>query len=102
VKLFSIKENGYPRTLLILVVIFLVAGGLCGLQLRYADEGAWGLLMPLGVVELIAMAGSAGAIIVVTLLWIGTTLYDRFGKPPKDEVQKLFGDKDDTNPDNPR
>ena len=102
-KLFSIEQSGYPKTLLILVAIFLVAAGLCGAQFVLGNSASGGvILIPLGIVELIAMLLSAGGIVVVLLLWAGTALHERFGKPHKDEVLKLFDDKDDTKPDGPR
>ena len=104
-KLFGRELEGYARTLVILVAVLLVSSGLCGLQWAMQDKFANGLgwvLIPLGVVELIAMVLSAGGIMVVFLLWIGAMLYARFGWPPKDEVQKLFEDGDKTTHDDKR
>ena len=98
-KLFGRELEGYARTLVILVAVLLVSSGLCGLQWAMQDKFANGLgwvLIPLGVVELIAMVLSAGGIVVVLLLWIGAVFYARFGRAPKDGVQRLFEDGDKT------
>jgi hypothetical protein len=98
-KLFSLRENGFPKTLLILVVVLLVASGLCGIQWELADKlpgGPAPIIIPLGVVELIVIALSAGGFIVVLVMWIGTVLLARFGKPREDEVQKPFGSLEKT------
>jgi hypothetical protein len=58
--------------------------------------GLTAILIPLGIAELIAILLSAGGILMVLVLWGADALYSRFGRPPKDGVQKLFDDKDDT------
>ena len=98
-KLFSIEENGYPKTILVLAVIFLVSSGLCGLQLVVANSSRgssidW-VLIPLGILELVVMVLSAGGIVVVAVLWMGSVLYARFGKPQESAVQNLFNRDED-------
>ncbi len=98
-------KNGIPKTLLILAAIFLAASGLCGFQWAMMDKfrnGSGVILIPLGVAELIVMALSAGGIAVLLILWPASVLYARFGKPPEEEVQRLFDDTGETKGDDPR
>jgi len=97
-KLFSLEENGFPKTILILAVIFLVSSGLCGLQLIVANSSGgsssgW-VLIPLGIAELIAMLLSAGGIVVVCVLWIASTVYGRYAHPDRGETLHIFEDSD--------
>jgi hypothetical protein len=98
-RLFSLEENGFPKTILILVVLFLVASGLCGVQWIFGMSSFGGnlgpIIIPLGVVELIAMLLSAGGIVVVSILWIGSAIYARFSERPKNTVQTLFTREDE-------
>jgi len=81
------------------VAVFLVASGLCGLQWLVAMGGSGGgglggVLIPLGVVELIAMLLSGLGIVVMLILLVVRSVYVRFAKP-QEEVQKLFDDGED-------
>jgi hypothetical protein len=90
---------GRPKTLVILAAVFLVSAGLCGLQWNVNCGGlasAINILLPLGLLELAAMIVSGGWILIVSMVWAAEALNQRFGKPPKDELQKLFGDEDET------
>jgi len=97
-KLFGRELEGRAKTLVILVAVLLLSAGLCGLQLN--SGGGLGnqifILLPLGVAELIAMFVSACWIVILSIAWGAEALYGRYGKPPKDEVQKLFEDRDKT------
>ena len=57
--LFGREVSGFAKVLVILVAVFLVASGMCGMQLILANTsmkgGSGDLFLPLGVVELIAM-----------------------------------------------
>ena len=101
-KLFGRELERRAKTLLILVAVLLVSAGLCGLQLNARVTGGLGemiyILLPLGVAELLVMFISAAWILILSMAWGAETLYQRFGKPPKDEVQKLFEDKERKDP----
>lgn len=63
--------------------------------------GALGwLLIPLGVLELVVMLCSAAAIAILSIMWCAQALFGV--KPPKDEVQRLFDNADETNRDDER
>ena len=103
--LFDLKKNGFPKTILVLAAILLVASGLCGFQWATMDRfpnGSGVILIPLGVAELIVMALSAGAIAVLLILWPASVLYARFTQPPEEVVQRLFDDTGETRKDDPR
>lgn len=102
-KLFGRKLEGYPRALAVLVAVLLIASGLCGVQwLSIGSQRGSDILIPLGVLELIAMLLSATGIVIVLVLWAASALYARFAKPPKDSVQRLFDGADETKPNDPR
>lgn len=103
-KLFGRELEGYPRTLVVLAVVLLVASGLCGFQWKISMGSQQGssILIPLGFLELIAMLLSAAGIFIVLVLWAASALYARFAKPPKDSVQRLFDSSDETKPNDPR
>jgi hypothetical protein len=102
--IFNLEKDGFPKTLLMLVVTLLVSTGLCGLQWMYAmgpsGGSAMGILIPVGVIELVVMVGSATGIVVLSILWCVQTLYGR--KHQKDEVERLFGNTDETKRDDER
>ena len=104
-KLFSLEENSYPKTLLVLAAIFLVASGLCGVQVALVDkmpDNLGAILIPLGVVELSVMLLSGGAFVFILVLWPAQALYIRFAKPSKDGVQRLFDETEDPKSDDSR
>ena len=102
-KFFGRKFVGYPRTLAVLAAVLLVASGLCGVQwLSIGSQRSSDILIPLGVLELIAMLLSVAGIVIVLVLWAASTSYARFVKPPKDSVQRLFDSSDETKPNDPR
>jgi len=98
VKLFGREVEGFPKALVVLAAVLLVSSGLCGLQWAISmgsQRDASGLI-PLGILELVAIFVSAAGIVVVLLLWAVSAVYARFGKTPKNEVQKLFDGGDET------
>ena len=101
-KLSGRELDALPQALVVLVTVLLVAAGLCGLQWtqmnnpRVQGPAPAVLFVAAGVLEFVAIAASAAGIVVVLILWGVRILYSRFAKPPKDEVQKLFGDGDET------
>lgn len=101
-KLFDFEQNRFPKLLLILGAILLVSAGLCGLQSSIGFERASTILVALGVVELAVMALSAGGFLVVLVLWPISALYERFARPPKDKVQRLIEEPDETKHDDSR
>ena len=89
-KLFGREVEGFPKALVVLAAVLLVSSGLCGLQWAISmgsQRDASGLI-PLGILELVAIFVSAAGIVVVLLLWAVSAVYARFGKTPKNEVQK--------------
>jgi hypothetical protein len=104
VKLFGRELEGRAKTLVILVAVLLVSAGLCGLQWNTAGGVGDSLLIliPLGFAELAAMFISACWIVILLIAWGAEALYHRYGKPHKDEVQKLFEDGEDEERNDPR
>jgi hypothetical protein len=104
-RLFGHEFGRRAKTLVILAAVLLVSAGLCGLQLRDANSThliADAIEIPLGVVELVVMFASSVGIVVVSIAWGAEALYQRYGKAPKDEVQKLVEGKDDGERKDPR
>jgi hypothetical protein len=97
-KLFGFEVTSFAKALVILATVFLVASGLCGLQWIFATnvQGTGAILIPLGFLELAAMAVSAVGIVVVLLLWIGSAVYRRIAHPGDDDPQSLFDSTDDS------
>jgi phage tail protein X len=100
-KLFGHEVRGYAKTLVILVAVLLASSGLCGLQLVMLRHGSAisrpdGLLISLGIAELIAMFLSAGGIVVVLILWATQALYARLVRPSKAGTGKHFEDSDNS------
>jgi uncharacterized membrane protein YdbT with pleckstrin-like domain len=96
VKLFGREIEGYAKTVVTAASVMLVAGGLCGLQLIVFDRSPNALqwvFMATGFIELVSFLVSIGVIVVVSALWGLDALYQRYGKAPKDDVQKLFDDE---------
>jgi hypothetical protein len=89
-KLFGHEIAGFAKALVILVAVFLVASGLCGLEWVFAahSQGDGAFLLPLGMIELAAMAISAVGIVVVLVLWTGSSLYRRIAHPEDNDPQK--------------
>jgi hypothetical protein len=87
-KLFGRELQGFAKTLVVLSAIFLVASGMCGLQMFLANHagaysGTGAFIVPLGIAELAAMLLSAAAIVLVLIAWGGRALYDHFSSKPK-------------------
>lgn len=77
-KLFGRELEGFAKALVILVAVFLVASGMCGLQWAISmgpQSGA--MLIPLGIVELIAILLSAAGIVLVLIAWGIRALFNR-------------------------
>ena len=95
--LFGRELSGFAKALVILVAIFLVASGMCGMQMIIADRGFAGdYLLPLGIVELIAMLLSAAGIVFVLIAWVVQSLYDNCSNRQESGLQKLM-DSDEQN-----
>jgi hypothetical protein len=68
--------EGPAKLLIICVVIFLVSAGLCGLQLSFAgvlyerNDGLTGFIVVLGIIEVLAIAGSLLVGIIALHLWL--------------------------------
>jgi hypothetical protein len=78
-KLFGYELEGFAKALVILVAVFLVASGLCGLQWAASRGGSRldAVFLPLGIVELIAILLSAVGIVLVLIAWGIRALFDR-------------------------
>ena len=81
------KRSGVAKLLMILVCILLVASGMCGLQMYLLNNGSQlGNTLPvifaaLGLVEMIVIALTFFAIVVLLVYWGVTALV---GKKPSD------------------
>jgi hypothetical protein len=96
--LFGREVSGFAKALVILVAVFLVASGMCGLTLilaKTAMNGSSGnVLLPFGVIELIAMLLSAAGIVLVLIAWGITAAVGNVSNAPKGGVQKLMDSKE--------
>ncbi|HWE86753.1 MAG TPA: hypothetical protein VG267_17545 [Terracidiphilus sp.] len=92
--------EGPARMLSICAAVFLVSGGLCGIQWAVASgsssfgQALVGLFMVTGLAELVAMAISLVGMAVAIILWIAGAIYDR-ASGPSDRTQKLFDTSDE-------
>jgi len=97
-RFFGRDVEGYPKIVLVLVAILLVASGLCGLQMNVSGGVQSPFLsvvfIALGTIELGAMLVSAVGLVVVLLAWAATSLYGRFSSPSKGETIHLFDGSD--------
>jgi len=84
-KLFGRDLHGFAKAIVILAAVFLVASGMCGLQMILANKitnGGGDILIPLGIAELAAMVLSAAGIVLMILAWIARAIYRRFSGAP--------------------
>ena len=89
--LFGLEVSGFAKALVILAAIFLVASGMCGMQWMIASRGLAGdYLLPLGILELIAMLLSAAGIVLVLIVWFIQSLYDNHSGNRESGLQKLM------------
>jgi hypothetical protein len=77
-----------------LAIIFFVSLGLCGLTFALSSAGNNGLVN-LGIIELVAMALSAAALVLTAIVWVILIVVGSFGGKVS-QPQKLFDDEDDT------
>jgi hypothetical protein len=78
-KLFGHELQGFAKALVVLVGVFLVASGLCGLQRAVSMGGSRldTIFLPLGIGELIAILLSAAGIVLVLIAWGIRALFNR-------------------------
>ena len=106
-KLFGRDLTGFPKALVVLVAVLLVAIGLCTVNDAIEKANGWGFVGPEGAsgfpntafadfIAILDWAG-AGAIVVsvaglvfVILAWPAEFLYDKFRRPDRDKLQKLM------------
>jgi hypothetical protein len=104
--LFGREVSGFAKVMVILVAVFLVASGLCGMQLILANTsmkgGSGDLFLPLGVVELIAMLLSAAGIVLVLIAWGISAAVGNVSNAPEGGVQKLMGSREQEKRDDER
>lgn len=85
-KLFGRDLHGFAKAIVILAAVFLVASGMCGLQMILANSssmsGTGDILIPLGIAELAAMVLSAAGIVLMILAWIARAIYRQFSGAP--------------------
>jgi hypothetical protein len=98
-KLFGSEVSVFAKAFVILVAVFIIASGMCGLQwvIVAHSQGDGTFLIGLGVIELAAMALSAIGIVAVLLLWIASAIYKRIASPEADDPKSLFESPDDSN-----
>lgn len=101
-KLFGRELIGFAKALVILVAILLVSSGLCGLQWLVSmgtqrDSGI--VMIPLGVVELLAMLVSALGIVLVLLVWGAWSLLRQSPTELKIDGEERSSDDPQTKPD---
>lgn len=100
-RLFGREVSGFAKALVILAAVFLVASGMCGMQMVFANGGFRGdFLLPMGILELIAMLVSAAGIVLVLIVWFIQSLYDNHSSNRESGLQKLMdSDERDKNDD---
>jgi len=107
-KLFGRSLEGFAKALVILVAIFLVSGGLCGLSLGIANAGVlngpssiWGnLLVAAGLASGAIIVLSLLGIVIVAIVWLISAAVRRSSSPSKDHARPLLdSDKDQENKD---
>jgi hypothetical protein len=77
-RLFGYELEGFAKALVILVAVFLVASGLCGLQWAVSTGSQSStMLIPLGIVALIVILFSGAGIVVVLIAWVIKALFNR-------------------------
>jgi len=75
--LFGHELEGFAKALVVLSVVLLVSSGLCGLQFVVSQGGEGTILIPLGIIELIAIFVSAAGIVLVLIAWGIRALFGR-------------------------
>jgi hypothetical protein len=87
----------FAKILVVLAVTFGVSLGLCGVTLvmSAASHSGDGLLEGLGILELAAMALSAGGLILASLVWLILRVIGGSGGKVS-QPQKLLDEEDDT------
>jgi hypothetical protein len=74
------RLEGPAKLLVMCLTILLVASGMCGLQWVVGSSGNAGntmaaFLIPLGIIELIAIGLSAIGVVIVLIFWGARTIY---------------------------
>ena len=98
-KLFGRELEGFAKALVILVAVFLVSSGLCGLQWFISTGGGryfGAIFVPVGILELIAMLGSLAGIVLVLIAWGLRALFMRVPGESTSGAQKQPNNKDET------
>jgi len=87
---FGRNLQGPSKVIVIFAAIFLVSAGMCGIQIAIIDKSpagsyggnAAGIFLPLGLIELAAMAVSLVGIVIVLIVWaIGALTRQDTAKP---------------------
>ena len=100
-RLFGHEFVGVAKALVIFVAVFLVASGVCGLEIAVASQmrgDSASALIPLGILDLIVMVVSGLGILGLLLFLLGRTVYRSFSDPSTDDEPKpgKQGDGGDT------
>jgi hypothetical protein len=114
-KLLGRELHGFPKALVILVAVLLVAIGLCGVTGKIEAVHGWSWFGPglpdsalgttVGIgdwIGAIAIVLSGAGTIFVLVAWPLSFLYTLIAKPNKDRTQKLLDDRDKPNNDRER
>jgi hypothetical protein len=111
-KLFGRELTGFPKAIVVLVAVLLVASGLCGLSGAIEAKHGWSWFSPglpktalanvLILVDLATFVGillSGAGLVFVLIAWPANVVYRLIAKPQKDRVQRLFDQSDEENRD---
>jgi hypothetical protein len=91
-KLFGHDFQGISKALVIFVAVFLVASGVCGLEIAVASQmhgNSASNLIPLGILDLIVMVVSGLGIVVLLLFLLIRAVFRSFSDPAKDDMPTL-------------
>jgi len=92
-----VDHVNFAKIVTVLAVVFGISIGLCGLTAALSSQmgGGGDFLLPLGIIELIAMGLSAVGLVLTVVVWvIASIVAGRGGR--SDRTIKLFDDEDDT------
>jgi hypothetical protein len=86
----------FARIVTVLAIVFGVSLGLCGMTwiISSGNGSGVGLLIGLGMLELVAMALSAAGLVLTLVVWVILAAIGSFGKNAS-QPQKLFGEEDE-------
>jgi hypothetical protein len=93
-----IDRINFAKIVTVLAIVFGVSLGLCGVTAALASQmrGSGDFLLPMGIIELIAMGLSAVALVVTVVVWVIASIVGGPGSGSADKGPlKLFEDAED-------